>query len=242
MKYILLAISFLVVSCGKVKVENLKVIESIQLLPSTVEGDGSSQVDLIIKINKSADLSRRKLAVETSSGSFGTSGLKSTTLEAVYENTELIARAKIKAPSAPGFIVITARPEFRNAYHDFIVKDSIPVSPSMPVSITASASAFGVQTGFVGEVLITGTLKNAKGKNVSTGVKVQFADFYQNGMPVGGRFRQTQNSSDESSKVTAYYSPGLIPPGTGIIIRITILDAQGNPTGIFDSVIVTVTP
>lgn len=237
-----LAIIVFIASCKKIDNEKIRFIESIKLSPKSVEADNSSLVNMEIRINKDADISKRKLLLETSAGTFLGTGLKTATIDAVFEGGELIGRAKLKAPSSPGTMLVTVKPESRYRYNDFIVVDSVQALPSVVSSISVAASAFGVQTGFVGEVLITGTLKNSNGKNVSSGAKVAFSDFYLNGGPVSGRFRQMQTNSDENSKVTAYYSPGLIPPGTSINVRITVLDASGNPTLISNSVLLTVTP
>jgi hypothetical protein len=137
-----------------------------------------------------------------------------------------------------GKMVVTARPETRSAYQDFIVKDSVSVTVSTPASLVVSASAFGVQTGFLSDVLITAVLKNQNNRNVSTGTQVRFEDVYANGTSVGGRFRLVQNSSDENSKVSAYYSPGNIAPGTDIYIRVSVLNSTISP----QSVLLTVTP
>lgn len=228
-------------ACKKISINNDQVIESFQV-PDEILADGTSQVELVIKINKSADAAKRKLVVETSAGLFTPVNLKTTTIEALFEAGELVARVKLKAPTSAGKIYVSVKPEIRNAYNDFIIRDSLTAIASIPSSIFVSASAFGVQTAFVGEVQITGTLKNGNGGNVSSGYKVQFADFFMNGAPAGGRFRAIQNSSDDNSKVSAFYSPGLVAPGTSLYVMVTLLDAAGNPTGTSNSVILTVTP
>lgn len=228
--------------CKKIEIDNSEVIESMKISPLEIDADGTSLIDIFVTINKNAEAAKRKLVVESSSGVFPGNNLKNITIEAVYEGGELIARTKLRAPSGPGKVYISARPEIRNAFSDFILKDSITANPSVPASITVSASSFGVQTAYVGEVLITGHLRNGNGKNVSTGYKVQFSDFYVSGGAVGGRFRAIQNASDDNSRVSAYYSPGPVAPGTNIYVWVTVLNATGNPTGIANAVILTVTP
>lgn len=205
MNKIFIICCILLVSCRKVALSDNEVIQSMKLAPATIDADGTSQAEAIVKINSATDASKRKVIFEASAGTFAATSTKTVTVEAVYEAGELVARAKLKAPMSPGFVTVTAKPETRSAYNDIIIKDSIEAILSSPFSISVSASAFGVQTGYVGEVIVTGTLKNSKGKNVSTGVKVAFTDVYLNGVPVGGRFRQVQNSSDENSKVSVYY-------------------------------------
>ncbi len=230
------------IACKKQHISTDEVLHTLQLSPNPVDADGSSPINVSIRVNSSADVARRKVILETSAGTFSSTSTKTTTVEALYENGELIARATIKAPISPGFVVVTAKPELRNPYNDFLVKDSVQAIISTPSSISLTPSAFGVQTAYVNEVLITGTLKNLKNRNVSSNTKVIFTDVYANGTPVGGRFRQVQNSSDENSKVSAYYSPGLVTPGTSFYIRATVLDAAGNPTSITDAVLLTVIP
>jgi hypothetical protein len=232
----------LVIACKKQTVSTEEVIHSLDLSPAAIDADGSSLVNVSVRINKDAELSKRKVVFETSAGTFTTNNTKTVTIDALYEGGELFAKAVIKGPISPGTIEVTARPENRNPYNDFIIKKSVDAVPSLPASVTVASSAFGVQTGYVSEVLITGTLRNQKNKNVSTGVKVRFDDIYQNGTPVGGRFRQIQSSSDENSKVSAYYSPGLLAPGTDLLVRVTVLDAAGNPTPMNSAVVITVIP
>jgi hypothetical protein len=227
-------------ACKKVSIGTEEVINSLVLSPTTVQADGSSVIDVAVKINSNAEASKRKVVLETSSGSFTANNQKTITVDALYENSELVARTTIKAPNSPGNLVVTARPETRTAYNDFIIKDSVQVGPSVPNSISLSASAFSVLTGYQNDVQITGILKNQNGKNVSAGIKVLFEDIYPNGTPVGGRFRQVQNSSNESSTVSAFYAPGYIAPGTNFFVRATVLNSTGGSTAIKDSVLLTV--
>lgn len=228
-------------SCSKVHIANEEVISSLSLSPASVDADGSSLVDVSVKLNKDADASKRKVVLESSAGVFTTGNLKTITVEALYEAGELVARTKLRAPISPGYIVVTAKPELRNAYNDFILKDSIRALPSLPASVSLSSSSFGVPGGFLGEAQLIGLLKNGNGKNVSSGTKVIFKDVYPGGGPVGGRFRLLQAGSDENSKVSVYYSPGFLAPGTNINLVVTVLDSAGNPTAISDTVTITVT-
>lgn len=229
-------------SCRKVSIETGDVISTMSLSPVTVDADGSSLVDVSVRLNSNSDPSRRKIVLETTAGLFTNVNLKTVTTEALFESGELVARVKLRAPMSPGYMVVTAKPEIRNAYNDFIVKDSVQAKLSIPATISLSASAFGVQGGFLGEIQLTGLLRNGNGKNVSAGARVIFKDVFPGGGAVGGRFRQLQAASDENSKVSVYYSPGFLVPGTNINIVVTVLDSSGNPTAIQDTITITVIP
>jgi len=234
---ITLIILFALYTCKKIDIDTSDVIPFLELSPKPVQADGTSIINAVVKISKDAEPSKRKIALETTSGVFATNSLKTITVDALFENGELVARTTIRSPITPGQVVVTARPEVRSPYSDFIIKDSVQASPSVAITISLSTSAFGVRTGFLSDVQITGVLKNQNNKNVSSGTNVIFEDIFQNGSPVGGRFRQVQSSSDENSKVSAFYSPGPVIPGTNIYIRATVAG-----TNIKDSVLLTVIP
>lgn len=242
MRVIIIVSLFFLLSCKKQYVESEEVIYGLTLSPDSVDADGSSIISVSANVSKDADASKRKIVFETSSGSFTSNGIKAITLEAVYENGLLVARTTMRSPSSPGSVVVSARPENRNPYNDFIAIDSVQAIASAPTTIKLEPSAFSVSTAFIGEVQITGTLRNAKNRNVSTGNKVLFEDIYLGGATVNGRYRLLQTSSDESSKVSTYYSPGHLPPGTSFYIRCAVLDNAGNKTSIKDSILLTVIP
>ena len=243
MRIILLIGLLFFTSCEKQNIDASDVISDLSLIPVTIEADGSSMISISVKLNKEAEVSKRKVVFETSSGSFASTNTKTATIEATYEQGLLVARTSIKAPTSPGVMFVTARTEYRSLYNDFIAKGSITIMPSVPVSIKAEPSSFGVRTDFLGEVEISGILKNANGRNVSTGSKVVFEDYFpgQN-VSANGRYRLIQVSSDENSRVNVLYSPGHVTPGTPVFVKCTLLDSAGNKTNIKDSVLLTVIP
>lgn len=241
MRRLFLTYLLLLFSCTKQKIITADVVSSLKMSPSTVPADGTSLISVTVFINKDADADKRKLVFETSAGMFS-NNTRTITLEALLENGQLVARTTIKAPSSPGIVVVTVQPEIRSSYNDFIVKDSVTATPSLPASIKVEASTFGVRTDYLGEAQITGTLKNANNNNVSTGVKILYEDYFPGGAPVNGRFRALQVVSDENSKVSTAYSPGHLTPGQNIYVRYTVLDSAGNRTPIKDSVLLTVIP
>lgn len=240
--YIFLLFTIIALGCTKPRITTEEVIQNLMITPKIIDANGADLINISVTINKDADATKRKIVFETSGGVFSVNELKTITIEAVYEAGTLIARTTIRVSSTPSTIIITAKPENRNPINDFILKDSAHSVTSIPFSIRLEANAFSVSTDYIGEVQLTGILKNDKNKNVSADTKVIFEDYYMNGTAVNGRFRALQTRSDDNSKISAIYSPGPVLPGTNFYVRCTVLNAAGNRTSIKDSVLLTVIP
>ena len=240
-KYISFILATIILSGCKVdKIKLDQVINKLVISDKKPLADGGTIVDISVELNGEADPDKRNVVFKSTGGTFLVTNESSITQKAVYENQALIARVKLKIPPSPGTITITALPEIRSVYQDYILTDSLKSSPSLPSSIAITPSSFSVFTGFAGEIQITGLLKNG-GNNVSTNSKVIFEDYDLNRNPIHGRYRLKKDKSDASSTVSTMYSPGFLPVGSSFYVKCTYIDQSGNKTNVKDSCLITVT-
>lgn len=132
-------------------------------------------------------------------------------------------------------ITISAKPEFDSPLGEFELKDSIQALPSVPVRIQITPSKFGIGSNFQDEVFLTARLTNKDGKLVSSGAKVRFDDVLPGQVTARGRFREQQTVTQDSAKVSSFYSADVHPIGTQIKLRVFILNQDGSDSGIGDS-------
>lgn len=229
----------LLYSCNKeVQVNNL--LSDFVLSKKQVLADGQTTVTVSVKLSDNSSADRRSVIFSSSSGIFTVSGTKKQTVKAEFENGLIIAKATFRVSMDPGTIKITVQPEFDSPLAEFVLTDSIIVAPSVPSSIKIEPSSFGIGSNFINEVYLSGFLENSSNRYVSKGNKVLFEDVLLSGTPANGRFRNVLNFSNDTSKVSAIYSATILPIGTNIKIRATVLDNAGNLTSIKDSVLLTI--
>lgn len=213
---------------------------TIESSVTTLFADGTSKAEIIAYIPEKALPDKRKIKFEATSGNFvnGENGV--ITVEA-QDNTlkdgKLAAKVTFIAPPTIGTSTIKASIE---GYDTSI---NITLIKSEPSSILLSASAFSVFVNFAGEVKLIGLVTNASGNMVSKGIKIKLEDFYQDGTNVGGKYRECSLSTNSKGEISAYYSPGPIPSNIYLYIVATVLDNDGAPTDINDTIILyTLTP
>lgn len=229
----------ILISCQK-DIKTSDVISGLTLSSHSIDADGTTTVDLSVVLNKDAGASKLNVIFSASSGTLtgGTDG--KVTAKADYVNQQLVAKASLTAPMSPGKIIITAAPQATSPNGDYILKDSLVANPVFPATLQLTASSFGIGSNFTSIDTLTGSLRSAQHKKVSTGAKVLFEDFLSNGTKATGRFRSNMPSSDGDSKVIALYSAPQLPIGTNIKLAATYLTSDGNKTTITDTVVLTI--
>jgi hypothetical protein len=238
--YYTLFLLIVLAACGKERATVAEVFYPIVLGDSTIAADGQSTVSVSVRLSDEAAADRKTVVFSTTGGSFTVSGNSKQTVKAEFENGQVIARAVLRAPFRPGVIDISVQPEFDSPVQEYVVKASVTALRSLPASIKLEPSALGIASNFTGEVRLVGSVKNSAGKNVSSDVEVVFDNELQNGAPANGRFREARMVTGDSSKVSAWYGASLLPIGTTIKIRATVLDADKNRTAISDSTFITI--
>lgn len=243
MKKSLIVFSVIVslISCKKETIATDKLINSLLVSPKIVEANGTSIVSVTCQLNSDATSDKREVIFKTTAGQFVENKEQKIVKKAEFENEKLIVKTDILVPMQAGTLTITAEPNLPDIIEDYIATDSVSLIESVPVSIKVSNSSFFVwNNDLKSEVTITGTLFNSSGKKVSMGNNVIGEDYFENNMPVGGRFRETFLSSNSDSKVSTIYTPGNVPVGSNIFIKLTLLDDLGVKTNIRDSVLITI--
>lgn len=233
-KLITVVALLMLTSCQK-DVEIEEILTRFDINKREIEADGQSTVELSVRLSEKSSSDRRKVIFSTSSGLFPGSGDSKHTSTAAFEDGRLVAKASLRVGTQPGTIKISVQPEYDSPIGEYMLLDSIVANPSVPYSIKLEPSAFGIGANFINEISLTGNLKNQSDKFVSKGYKVQFEDFLADGSPANGRFRSLSDVTVDSSKVAAFYAAGNHPIGTQLIIRITVLDPNGEPLEISDS-------
>jgi|GEM_PF-6548227 len=217
--------------CNKVHPDTEQVIFNLLATPSKTLADGQTTVDVSAELKADADPAKRNIIFTATAGTFGTGSDKTITVKADYDNGLMIARTKLKMPVSEASITVTAKPETNVSYQNYSASTTITASKSVAVTVKLEPSSVSVLTNFLSEVTLTGILKNSLNGNVSTGNKVEFKDYYADGVTriAGSAFRAYQASSDAGSKVSCVYSPGAVAPGSTIILECNILDDAGVP-------------
>lgn len=235
LKILVLAIAF--ASCED-DVETKDAIRGFNASATEFPADGQSTVKLSAVLSDDSSADRRSVIFSTSSGTFS-NGTKSITVKAEFDNGQMVSKADLKSSTTPEQITVTVKPEFDSPLEEFSLRRIITSTPSVPKTIRLTPSASGIASNHVTEVKLIGILKNDKQKFVSRGYKVRFDQEFSDGTTVNGYFRDMQDTTTDSSRVSTYYSAPLLPIGTLIKIRATVLD-NGQPTPIKDSIVLTI--
>jgi hypothetical protein len=225
--------------CKPEPIQVSEVISSLTISDRTPFADGKSVIDISVKINTETNVEKRNVVFSCSSGTFLPSNDTVITQKAVFENGNLIARVKYRVTSTAEKILVTARPESRSRYEDFLVGDSIVSKVSIPTFLKLTSSAPAVFEGYQNEVQLTGILRNDL-LNVSSGLTVLFEDYYEDGSPVNGRYRAKRELTDSNSMVSTYYSPGFVQTGKSIYLKCTYLENKTKKTYVKDSCLITI--
>jgi hypothetical protein len=237
MKKNLLIMSLLFFCCKKYPVPAGQVISNLTNSSKTLLADGISIDTLTVRLNNAADSDHRSVLFTASVAGFvgGSSG--SDTVAAIYYDKVLTATAYFQAPLKPGTSYVTvspANPDF-NTIGNYILMDTVIISPSVASSVTLQTSNFGIASNYQSTITLKGILQNAAGNPVSLGTGVAFSS------DIPGQFGLLNVISDSSSSVNANFQVGNVTKGTIITITVTVLDAAGNLTPVKNNVQITVT-
>jgi len=229
---------FCTIGCGDDDVSITQII-SIQA-PDSVLGNGSSSYKIIAFLHPSADKSLREVEFKITGGSFEEADEDNPTevkVKANFFNDTLSATVNWNVPAKKGNIIISAEPVLEDKSGHYLATKNIYVDTSIVASLELTAAAFSVYNNFDEEVMITGRIKNSSGGGVSSGTKVVIRDVFEsNGAAVNGRFRSESLESNSSSSISAVYSPGPIAPNQDILLIGTVLNQDGSPSTLRDTI------
>lgn len=216
-------------------------VVKINIVDTLLASDAASQTKVYGSVPYSAAADKRVVFFKASSGVFSngkdTMSVSADSLSVYPDKRTAVTTYTSSLRS--GRVTVVASSKTNPIYSD---SSYITLQPSLPIKIKLTANAFAVADSFKGEILITGTLSNASGGGVSKGASVRMFDYYdQSGDSVKGSYRSAKLVSDDSSKVSALYTPGLAVPNSFIFIRVFIVDSLGQPVGSPDSVKIFIT-
>jgi hypothetical protein len=228
------------VNCRKSSLSTGEVLKNYTISAHSIPADGGSTIQLSVEMDNNTDADKRNVLFSASTGSYVGGKDSSISVKALFVDGKLIAKASFVAPIRPGRIYFSIQPDL-NTPTNLRITDSVDALVSVAAGVRITMSSFGVLYGFLSEDTIVARLSNTSGGNVSAGARVVFEDVFTNGSSVGGRFRATAASSNAFSQTSTFYSPGFAAaPGSTIFLKVTVLDSQGQKTGIRDSVPITV--
>ena len=243
-KIMAIALILTFASCDEEDVINPEdIIITFEPDKQSILADGSSTVAIRAILDPKGDKTLRTIYFETDRGIFSESEKNSIVKKAeVNLDDEVEAKVVLIAPTTPGDLEIRAQVELEDQTDRYISRIILDVDSSLSASIELTADAFSVENNFASEITLTGVLKNIDGNKVSEGVSVVFTDRDANDAPIGGRFRSENLTTGSDSKISAIYSPGNIGSGQFITLEVTILDINGNPSGMSDALSIYVRP
>jgi len=229
---------FGIASCGRDTV-NLSEIISINL-PDTVIGDGSTAFEVTAFLNSSSDKSLRMVKFTATKGQFkeaSDENKQEAIVSAELLNDSIRAVVQWIVPADTGIGFITAEPVLEDKGGVFLVTDSISIIASLPKSLSLKANSFSVYNQYDGEISVTGLVRNAQNKSVNSGTLVEIKDvFSATGQDVNGRYRDQHLSTNNNSEISTIYSPGSITADQYILLIGTVLNPDGSPSNIKDSI------
>lgn len=235
-KIIWLAV-LLLTGCQK-DLKTKDIISDLKVNPTSIDADGSSVISVSVRLTDRAATDKRNVVFTATAGSWVGGKDGKITVPATYMSGQIIAEAKLTAPSGPGSITISAVSEALTLNGDYNLTTSVTANKVEPAAIKLEASGFGIGSNYISEDTLVAKITGKNGNNASKGVNVLFEDF--NGpLPAGGRFRAVQSISGADSKVSVIYGAPGLPIGTPITIKVTILDKNGK-TPISDATTLTI--
>ena len=236
-----LLMAVILAGCQKVNQDTNQVLTGLKLTTYQMDADGTATDTVTVQLNANADATRRNVRFSASPYGKWIGGDSTISVKAVFQNNLLIARAVFLVSNTPGNIQIQARPDLPDVSNNNYTQSANLVTKTSNVSvIKLTPSGFGINSNYLSEVTLTGTLTNAKGFMAVAGTNVVFEDTLAGGGPAGGSFRTLVTASNASSQVSAIYSVGTYPIGTKVTIRVTVLDATGAKTTISDNIQLTI--
>ncbi|WP_343701458.1 hypothetical protein [Chitinophaga sp.] len=234
----MLSLLLLGAGCKKDEVTLSDIFRSLELSKTTASGDGAETVGIVCEINPDVSPDKQEFVLKTSMGSFVEGGEARLVKKPEFVEGRLVIITTAKVPLGAGNMVISVEPNQPLEKTDYIIKDSLTVVKSIAAALKLETSVLGIGSNYLTEAVLTGTLTNDKGGKVATGYKVIFEDYLPGGTPANGRFRDMKASSGADSKVSAVYGAGSFPVGTDIYLKATLLDENGLPGTIKDSLLV----
>lgn len=238
-KKLLIATVLIISGCQK-EVKTADIISNLTINPTSINADGTSSVAISVRLNDNAAVDKRNIIFTATSGTW--IGAKGDTLNvpATYSDKKIVAKAILTSPASPGVITVTASSQALTKSGNFMLSGTIQANKVDPAAIKLEPSSLGIGSNAISEVTLTGTITGQSGGNASQGVKVILEDFLTSSRPAGGHFRAAQLTSNSSSQISAVYAAGNLPLGSNINIIATILDDQGNKTGMISTSTLTI--
>ncbi|SDF55203.1 hypothetical protein [Chitinophaga filiformis] len=233
-----LCIIFFWVSCKKDDVTTADIFIGLQLSTATAVGDGNQLVKIICEVNPNISKSKQEFVLKTSLGTFPENGKAEIIKKPEFKNGKFVIESSVQVTLSPGTMVISVEPNLPEEKTDYIIKDSVAITKSVPSLLKLQSSALGIGSNFQTELLLTGILSNANGGKVSTGYTMKVEDFLTGYVPANGRLREMNYRSNAESKINIYYGIGNLPIGTTVMLRAILLDENGNETTIKDSLLI----
>jgi len=226
--------SLFFMSCEADKIVVDDIISRVTFSKTELVANGSDTSTITVYFRKEISKDKVMLDVEVDNGVFieseeGGNSLKDISPERNIDN-ELFVEINLKSTT------INAPHNIEFKVGQFTKNENVQSSKSTPASISITSSSFSVQNNFESEIELEGIILNENGAKVSNGTKVIFSDFYADGSPVNGSFRNIKNTSNSESKVSALYSPGIIVPNQFITLMVTVLDENNSSTNIQASI------
>jgi hypothetical protein len=210
------------------------------LAPSVteLEADGKSTLKFVASIPAHSRTDKRDITFRASKGSFENATGKDLVLKADQHSAsdKLSCTATYIAPLDTGqaylYGSIGSYKDSAAVHLTYVAVDKIKVQ----------ADAFAVEISYGSEINLTAQLSSKKGGMVSKGNKVRFVDTTLDGAPINGSFRKVSDLSDNASSVSCVYSPGLVPPGNFIYLKVIAVDGSGHDLPPRDSVKIYLNP
>tara|TARA_E500000318_G_C3566436_1_gene215836 strand:- start:446 stop:1174 length:729 start_codon:yes stop_codon:yes gene_type:complete len=226
-------------SCGDENLSFNEVVLDIFPKPrkTSLIADGVDERRYSMVFNSDAKIENIKVSGEVANGVFSDNEQDTFTLKPFKDsNDQIVAFFTVRSTT------VNKKIELVFKVNDYFLKESIESEPSLPERIQIIPSALTVRNTFASEITIQANLLNERNRKVSQGIKVKVSDELADGTPVNGRFRNSQLTSDEESKVSFSYSPGEITPNQDIILRLEAYNVNDDPLGIEEEIRIFVLP
>jgi len=226
----LLLILLLITGCNKEEILFENLVKKVELSKASLKADGKDVLKVTLFFNIDAEISKISGKASINNAIFQESKTNKLDLKPIKTiNNEIIAEFIITSTTLNSDHALVLN------VNEFEKRFEIQSIKSVPASISLETSSFSVGEDFSDEIKLVATLKNEEEKSVSNGAKVVFMDLYDDGTSVNGVFRDEQLSSNNESKTSAFYTPGIVSGNQFINIKAEVLDSLGNLSGIIDT-------
>ncbi len=227
----------IIYGCSKENIIFENLVDDVKLSKESLIADGRDALKVEIVFNEAAEISKISGKASINNAKIQDSESNEIDLKPVtLSNGDIVSELILTSTTinSDHTLIINVN-EYRKSFNIRSIK-------SIPSSVKLESSASSVGEDFSSEIKLEATLASELGRSVSNGTKVTFSDFYKNGDKVNGVFREVQSSSNNESKTSAFYSPGLVDGNQYIDLKVEVLDSLGNPTGISDIKQIFITP